>query len=234
MVRRTTKLLVVGALVVGCSQQAGVAGETPPAIPTSAPESTITAPTATAEPTPTASPSTAATPTPTPTPQDQVLAIEWTVDFTITVPGDWTDTLPTYRPFKTTGTTFWRYAPNDRRFAMTTSGPDTVDEWITEVTEGERRTVTEPEPIEIGGAPGYVVDITPTGEGCVDRFGARACFNLFSDSSGYWPVQENRPSRAWIVDVHGETLLIVTDAPTGGFADWVEVVGEALATLEWD
>lgn len=183
-----------------------------------------------ADPTEVATPSTAPSPTPV---QDQVLDVDWAVDFTMTVPGEWTSTMPTYRPARTTGTTFWIYELQlDRRFAITTSGPDTVDEWVQTITSAERMTVTEPQPVEVGSAPGYVLDITPTGEGCTDRFGARECWIIFEDS-GYWPVQENRPTRAWVVDVDGETLLIVTDAPSGSFESWTAVVEQALATLEW-
>ena len=88
--------------------------------------------------------------------------------------------------------------------------------------------------MSIGGSSGQSVELTvspeASSENCLRQ---GACYSLFQDEGGYWELGEGRPARLWIVDVDGETVLIATDAPEAAYASWIDVVEEALSTLEW-
>ena len=137
----------------------------------------------------------------------------WTVPFAMTVPSEWE------RSEHSTGSMFEISAGTGRFVTFTQQGPPTVDEWITLLTSTEQIEVTEP---EAEGGPGI----------CMNP-GADRCWTLFEDPGGFWSVDEGRTNRLWIVDVGGETVLIVTEASEAGFDDWTAIVEEALATLAW-
>lgn len=157
----------------------------------------------------------------------------WTTPFRMTVPSEW-ERKPT-----STGSMFEISAGIGRFVTFTKQGPPSVDEWVTLLTSTEQIEVTEPRPIELDGAAGFTLDGTASaaaGEGgpgiCADP-SAERCWTLFEDPGGFWSIDEGRTNRIWIVDVDGETILIVTDAPEAAFGDWSATVEEALATLEW-
>jgi hypothetical protein len=90
--------------------------------------------------------------------------------------------------------------------------------------------VSEPAAAEVGSAEGVVLDLR-LAEGQDEAYSSSR--TLFEDSEGAWVVEPDRPSRIWIVDVDGEAVMIVTDAPERAFDNWVAVVEEALSTVEW-
>ncbi len=152
------------------------------------------------------------------------------VPVTLTVPASWS------REDWSTQAQLVLHVVADRWLVFSTLGPDTVDEWVTKLTTTPQLTVVaEPQPTEIGGASGYVVDVTTSGEatnvGCGEA--SIICYSLFEDEAGPWIVVEGTTTRAWVVDVDGETVIIVTDARTSGFEAWVQQMEEVLATAEW-
>ena len=157
----------------------------------------------------------------------------WTVPFTMTVPSEWE------RSEHSTGSMFEISAGTGRFVTFTQQGPPTVDEWVTLLTSTEQIEVTEAEAIEIDGAAGFVLDATASeaaaegGPGICMNPGADRCWTLFEDPGGFWSIDEGRTNRLWILDVDGETVLIVTEASEAGFDDWTAIVEEALATLVW-
>ena len=159
------------------------------------------------------------------------LDISWQVPFSITAPADWSDEVPFAGT--TTANGVW-FGTMDRYVGISRSGEETVDAWVDKVTTAEQLEATEPVEVEIGGAAGYRVDLRTSDEAssasCLNN---GRCYTLFQDDSGYWPVVEGRTTRAWFVDVEGETLAIATDAPDSAFEEWVTTVEAALATLEW-
>jgi hypothetical protein len=178
------------------------------------------------------SPSPEATPSTSESSED-TLGEGWTIPFRMTVPSEWE------REATSTGSMFEIGAGIGRYVIFTQQGPPTVDEWVTLLTSTEQIDVTEPQPIALDGAEGFMLDATASasaaegGPGiCVDP-AAERCWTLFEDPGGFWSIDEGRTNRLWIVDVDGETVLIVTDAPEAAFADWSTIVEEALATLEW-
>ena len=161
------------------------------------------------------------------------LAVQWTVPFSLTAPAGWTTDVPGAVALNS-GEGVWLATPPGRYLAVTRSGPDTVDEWVESVMTAEQLVATDPMVAEIGGAAGYRVDLRTSDAaaegGCLSN---TRCYRLFQDASGYWPVEEGRVTRAWIVDVDGETLVITTDASEEGFEEWAASVEEVLGTLTW-
>lgn len=146
-------------------------------------------------------------------------AVSWAVPFSITIPGDWIS-----EPLSPSTFNF-RSGP-DRWVAFTRVGPDTVDGWLEELRSSSRFVLTEPAPVQVGSASGVVLDL----ELAADAEEAP----LFTEAAwGEWTVTPDRPNRVWLLDVDGETVMIVTDAPESAFENWVALVEEALATLEW-
>ena len=185
---------------------------------------------------PSASPDVAASPEENPAASEAsetTLGGGWAVPFTMTVPSDWE------RADTSTGSMLEIRAGTGRFVTFTQQGPATVDEWVTLLTSTEQIEVTEPEAINLGGAEGIVLDATASasaaegGPGICMNPGADRCWTLFEDPGGFWSIDEGRTNRLWIVDVDGETVLIVTEAPEAAFADWTGVVEDALTTLEW-
>lgn len=205
--RRFLGLAIILATLLAACSEAGVA-ESPAATPD--PPSASPSPSPEAA-TPSPSASAAADPV------DQSVA--WAVPFTITTPAEWErheDSSPT--------TTYFEAGVN-RWVIFTTRGPETVEEWVDQLTSAPEYTVTDSEPIELDGAPGQVLDLR-----LAEESGEAI---LFSEGSAGWVIVPNRPNRVWIVDVDGETVLIVTEAVERAFENWVAVVEDALATLKW-
>jgi hypothetical protein len=92
---------------------------------------------------------------------------------------------------------------------------------------------TEPAPIELGSAVGYVVDVRLSDDPEeVCGFGIGPCSTLLTEGDG-WSVVEDTPNRLWVVDVNGETVVIVTEASEASFETWATEVDEVLSTITW-
>jgi hypothetical protein len=147
-------------------------------------------------------------------------AVAWTLPFSITIPADWVSEAASPMTFN------FRSGP-DRWVAFTRVGPDTVDAWLEELGASDAYVLTDPAPVEVGAASGVVLDL--------ELADGESEAGLFEEASwGHWAVSPDRPNRLWLLDVGGETVLIVTDAPERAFESWIAVVEEALATLEWE
>lgn len=198
------------ALTAGCGSTQDA--DTVASGPVSAPPSAITE--ESAEPAsilPSASPSAAAAST---------VELEVPVAFSFTAPADWK------REELITGSASRGFKIGIDRFVVFTElGPDTVDGWIQGLTSNARLTVSEPSVIELDGAPGLSVDVSL-------NEGEREAI-LFREGWGDWTVTPDRPNRVWAVEVAGEVVVIVTDAPAAAFDDWVVQVEEVLGTIDW-
>ena len=164
-----------------------------------------------------------------------VLDVDWTVPFSLTAPADWTtEGVNEESGGKKTANTVWIGA-GQRFVAVTRTGPETVQGWLDTLAETEQLVATEPVEVEIGGSSGYRVDLEVSDQAsdarCVNN---GRCYTLFQDDSGYWPVEEGRTTRVWLVEVEGETLTIATDSRDDAFAEWAETVEAVLGTIEWD
>jgi hypothetical protein len=193
--------------------------------------SPTTAPTATEAADASAAPSASASAAPTSsTPETATLDMSWSVPFTMTAPAEWGEDP------ESSGESLQLKTGMDRWIVFSDTGPDTVEAWIEELSGTPQLVVTEPEAAEVGGAEGFVLDVSTSDEAPQVSGGSQCsspCWALIEDAEFVWLVEEGRPSRAWIVDVDGETVMIVTDAPEGAFESWTATVGDALATLEW-
>ncbi len=218
---------LIAAFVTGCTGAEPAATSLATPAPTATPPSDATSPA-----TPTASPSAAATATSSARPI--ALDVEWTVDFGLTAPADWSTTeVHETLGGTTTAETLW-IAAGQRFVTMTLTGPDTVQAWLDKLAATEQLEATEPVEVSLGGSPGYRVDLVVSEEASESRCANNGrCYTLFQDASGYWPVVEGRPTAAWIVEVDGEALMIATDSRENSFAEWAMTVEEVLATIEW-
>lgn len=109
----------------------------------------------------------------------------------------------------------------------------TVDDWVSSLVDNEGLESTEPVPIEIGGAPGYSIDVglssAATNAGCQNP---EPCVSVLSEGFG-WAIFPNLPNRLWIVDVEGRPILIAAEASEGSFESFTATAQDALDTLVW-
>lgn len=215
MLRRTPSL-IVGLLLAACSQ-----GAAPSDTPTP-----VRSVAATPEPTPepTEEPSPTARPTPTPTAAREFI---WAHPFTATVPDGWVrlDSGPTTLVFEVLGSRYLQF---------TTARPDEADTWLERIQTAPHLVAGEPAPTEIDGKAGVVIDFVlgESANQCPQQ-GNQKCFQLIRGADSAWIVAEGGKTRAWIIDMDGSELLIITDAEERPFDSWVEQVEAVLATLTW-
>ena len=210
---KTMKLGFAAGVVVlaGCGTQdaSGTGGASSPSVVATE------EPSATASATLSASPSASGSTTEA---AERTVEVSTPVAFSITVPGDWVE------DETISSSTTWAFRSGiDRWVTFTELGPDTVDGWVQELTANPSLTVTEPEVVDIGRATGVSLDLELS-EGEVV---------LFEEAWGEYVVTADRPNRAWVLDVGGEVVLIVTDAPAAAFDNWVATVEDVLGTIAW-
>jgi hypothetical protein len=183
------------------------------------------APTATDVPSasPSLEPTAEASPSPDPA-AEREHEIGWAIPFSITTPGTW-------RPdpmLPSTPRTLAFAAGVDRWLVFHRPDADTVDAALDVLRSRSTLSLTDPAPVDIGGAQGVVFDLSLADDAAPDEV------TLFEDPSlGAWSIERGRPNRIWLVDVDGTILMIVTDAPAGAFDTFVATADAALATLEW-
>ncbi len=224
---RPRSLVMVSATILfiaACS--AGGDGTDDTTTATDAPGTTTTA--ATAAPQTTAAAETTTTTAATTTtsePAETVFEADWDPPFTLATPPNWRE--------EDHGSIMFVFKAGSSFVAFSTEGPDSVDGWLEALASNSDIVTTEPTPIELGSAPGYVVDVrlsdTPE-ELC--GFGIGPCSTLLTSGDG-WVVAEEMPNRLWVVDVNGETVVIVTEASEGFFETWAAEVNEVLSTITW-
>ena len=154
-----------------------------------------------------------------PSAEGALLNVNWSVPFAMTAPADWA-TSPA-----STSTTQVIDAGIGRYVLFTSTGADTVDGWIERLSADSAMTVTEPEAIELGGAPGFSLTAA-LNEGEEPKV-------LLRDGTFSWIVDREAVNRFWIVDVDGETVLIVTESGQRAADSWAASVEAALDTIAW-
>lgn len=214
--RRRLSPLFATLVLVACSQAASPSA-TPITVPSVA---------ATPEPTPepTEEPSPTARPTPTPAAAREFV---WAHPFTATIPNGWVrlDTGSTTLTFEVLGSRYLQF---------TTARPDEADSWLERIQTAPHLVVGEPAPTEIDGKAGVAVDfvLSESANVCPQE-GNRKCFQLIRGVDSAWIVVEGGKTRAWIIDMDGSEVLIITDSEEGPFDSWVAQVEAVLATLAW-
>jgi hypothetical protein len=213
---------VVAVIGIACSSGGSDVVETTVTTATTTPETATT----TSEP-PSTTTSTAPS-TETTQPASLRREVDWFQPFTIETPPDWRP----YEESRPNPTTFSFRAPAGRFIVFSAEGPDTVEEWIALLTAAPL-VMTEPIPVALGSAEGLSVDVrldTDTADQNCPPLGQ--CWPMLSAGDG-WAIVPDYPNRIWVVDVAGETILILTESTEGGFADWADTVGQVLATIDW-
>jgi len=228
--------LAIAAVLSVAIGVAAVVIQPAPAGPDPSPTSGATSdaiPTQTEAPSPTVA---TAPPSPTPAAERTLQAGGAAVPFSLTVPSEWERderSLPTVFQVDTkidTLDVFGRWL-----FFFAPETDETVEARLNRFVSNPQLLVTEPEPISLGGASGFVVDVRLNPE---DPPEPRACSRfdsclLITAGAGGWLILPDRPNRIWIVDVAGDTVLIGTSAIEGAFESWTTTVEAVLATIEW-
>ncbi len=151
----------------------------------------------------------------------------WAHPFTATLPDNWEKMDGTGAP------TLVLHAALDRWLQFTVQPPDGGGTWVERIETSPNIAASEPVAVDIGGVAGvmYDLDITERVANCPGEGGR--CYLLIPSGSAQWVMVENRPNRAWIVELDGTEVLIITDAPDGAFDTWIAQVEASLATLTW-
>ncbi|HSM15392.1 MAG TPA: hypothetical protein VK845_00155, partial [Gemmatimonadales bacterium] len=145
----TLAVVLCLAAIAGCTTTAPtVEVESTSPLPEGSPPSLTATPSPTApQPSATASPSATET-----TVAD--LTMDWVIPFTLTVPGDWA------QGGGNTANAMDIVDGSGARYVLSVirKSPDAPEVWVERLTTAEPLEATEPEPVEIGGAPGHVFD----------------------------------------------------------------------------
>jgi hypothetical protein len=142
------------------------------------------------------------------------------VAFAFDGPAEWADQV------YTGGESLYLRPSGGGAIAFFLNGHDTVDAWLADITGTEAFEVSVPQPVTVGGADGFVVDVR-LADGAAD---APA---LIESSDVPWNLTEGNAARVWIIDAEPEALAIVTGAPEADFEAWADAVSEAVDSLQW-
>ena len=126
----------------------------------------------------------------------------------------------------TGGESLYLRPTNGRAIAFFLNGPDTADAWLAEITANEAFDVSEPQPVTLDGADGFVIDVR-LADGTSDAP------PLIESSDVPWNLTEDTAARVWIIDAEPEALAIVTGADEAAFTEWADAVGEGVSSLRW-
>jgi len=144
------------------------------------------------------------------------------VHFTMRAPTDWA--AKTYN----SGQALYLRPTGGRAVAFGLGGSQTVDDWVSSFTNESAFAVSQPEPISLDGADGYVFDVRlAPGTNPADAP------PVLRDIELPWKLQVGSAARVWILDSSGEALAIVTGSAEADFEAWAGTVNAAVETLQW-
>ena len=114
--------------------------------------------------------------------------------------------------------------------AISVGGPASLEAWLAQITDETTYTVSEPHPISLGGANGYVLDVSMAPRHF--EIGDPLAPPLIENGALSWTLGDST-SRIWLVDHDGQAVMFVTK-PAGGDGSWARWVGDQLQTIEWE
>ena len=162
------------------------------------------------------------------------LTISWAIPFTITSPSDWAQgEATTENAVEIVAGTGLRTV-----LAVFRKSPDTPDERVERLTTAGALDATEPTPVELDGASGHVFDVrlSDAAAGCSaggSSLGGR-CYTIHGPEGEWvWVIEEGRPSRMWVLEVNGDTVVMSSDAREDRFEEWVPTMERVVATIQW-
>ena len=144
------------------------------------------------------------------------------VHFTIDAPANWA--AETYN----SGQALYLRPAGGRAIAFGLGGSQTVDDWVSSFTNESAFAVSQPEPISLDGADGFVFNVR-----LAPGATAGDAPPVLEDSELPWKVQAGSATRVWVLDSSGEALAIVTGSQEADFEAWAGTVGSAVETLRW-
>jgi hypothetical protein len=147
--------------------------------------------------------------------------------FTVDVSADWV------RLEDSTQLTMAITSPTGNGIAFAVTDRATVEEWSEFLTTTAGIDATEPVDAEVGGAPGFTVDVRLSAEATNAGCGTPdPCVALVPDTPG-WVLYPGYTNRVWVVDVGGRAVFIAAEATEGSFESFVAEAEEILATVTW-
>jgi hypothetical protein len=224
-------IAIIIVLVAGCGEAAqpgsGATGTEAPASPIA--ESVAPSSSAPASARQSDSPAASAAPV-----GNAELSIDWTVPFTVTAPADWT----AGEAVTDTGMEVVDGTGLRAVLVLMLKTPDSPETWVDRLTTNEAIDATEPEPVDVGGASGFAFDasVNDTAADCVvggSNLGGRCVVVHGPVDDWAWVLTPGRPARLWVLDVDGETVVLMSDAREDRFDTWKATIEQVVATLEW-
>jgi uncharacterized protein YjbI with pentapeptide repeats len=127
------------------------------------------------------------------------------------------------------------YDPMDPNFEKVSPAPEGVEGTVAWLQNHPHLNVSEPEPIEVGGAHGvrFDVSISSVPERYPPECGT-ACVPLFQTSDGdRFYVYTDFGAQFIVLDVGGETVLVTIESPEDVFDEFLPRSEVLLSTLKW-
>jgi len=150
---------------------------------------------------------------------------EWVVvPFTLQAPAAWADQIDT------AGELLYLRPPGEPAVVFALSGPDTVDEWVTEFERHPYCNFLDRGTVEMAdGGEAVVVDVRAAS---CEHEGLTTL--IFSSPERPLSLIQGHTARVWIMDgPSGEALAIGGVADDFDFPAWADSVAEVVQTLEW-
>jgi hypothetical protein len=138
------------------------------------------------------------------------------LSFTMQAAAEWIDQW--YGAFES----LWLRPESGGAIAFVLHEGQSVEQLVAEIQGRDGYVVADEATASVGGAAGVVFDVSlEPGTDTTDAL------PLFETTELDWNVQEDEPTRVWVIDHDGQTMLIATRQPLA------DDLGASLDTLEW-
>lgn len=138
------------------------------------------------------------------------------LSFTMQAATEWIDQW--YGAFES----LWLRPASGGAIAFVLDDDQSVDQLSAEIQGRDGYVVADEAATSVGGSDGVVFDVSlEPGTDTTDAL------PLFETTELDWNLQEDEPTRVWVIDHDGQTMLIATRQPLA------DAVGASLDTLEW-
>jgi hypothetical protein len=108
-----------------------------------------------------------------------------------------------------------------------------VDGVATWFQEHPHLATSEPTPVTIGGADGVVLELVAARPYDHPACGSPRCVFLWSGLDGTYGLPDDDRARLYVLDVNGETVMLLVASQADGFDEFAADADEMLATLSF-
>lgn len=117
----------------------------------------------------------------------------------------------------------------DQRIILVIAGHLTVEKWIEAVLAKDIE-ASEPEPVEVSGAPGMVITEVRLPAGASEQH----TVTLLDWGLDQWVLASGFVERVYVVHVDGSSVAFYVEAPEALFADFAVLADEVIRSFEWN